>query len=77
VLQIGADADIVLVDLAKRGKFEGARMETKGRETAKLFEGLPYVGAPVMTLVRGRIVMQDGKVVGEAGDGMFIPVKTL
>src|SRR5438132_2061877 len=72
VLQVGSDADVVLVDPHKRGTFSGAQMETKGRETAKLFEGLPYVGAPVMTLVRGRVVMQDGKVTGEAGEGQFI-----
>jgi len=72
VLQVGSDADVVLVDPHKRGTFSGAQMETKGRETAKLFEGLAYVGAPVITLVRGRVVMQDGKVTGEAGEGQFI-----
>jgi dihydroorotase-like cyclic amidohydrolase len=38
-----------------------------------LFDGMAYVGAPVLTLVRGRIVMQDRQVVGAAGGGMFIP----
>jgi allantoinase len=72
VLQVGSDADIVLVDMNRQGKFQGATMETKGHETAKLFEGLAYRGAPVRTLVRGRTVMQAGKVTGEAGDGVFV-----
>ena len=74
VLQVGSDADIVLVDLERRGRFVGAQMQTKGRDTAKLFEGLPYVGAPVMTLVRGRVVMEDGQILAEEGSGQFIAV---
>ena len=37
------------------------------------YAGLDYHGKPVMTVVRGMIVMQDGKVVGEPGRGQFIP----
>jgi allantoinase len=74
VLQVGSDADIVLVDIDQRGKIEAAKMETKGRETAKLFEGIDYVGAPVMTLVRGKVIMERGVIVGVPGDGHFVPV---
>lgn len=74
VLQIGADADIVLVDLKRQGRFHAAQMQTKGRDTMRLFEGMSYMGAPVTTLVRGRVVMQDGEVTGQAGDGLFVAV---
>jgi dihydropyrimidinase/allantoinase len=77
VLQVGSDADIVLVDIDKRGKFEAAKMETKGKETAKLFEGMGYIGAPVMTLVRGKVAMEYGNVVGASGDGQFVPVQNI
>jgi len=69
---VGSDADIVLVDMDRRGKFQGATMETKGHETTKLFEGIAYHGAPVRTMVRGRTVMQDGKVTGGSGDGVYV-----
>jgi len=71
-LQAGADADIVLVDPALEGVFNSATMQTKGRETAKLFEGMRYVGAPVMTLVRGQVVMDHGQITGRPGDGRFV-----
>ncbi len=72
VLLPGADADIVLVDPKREGRFRAETMQTKGRETAKLFEDMSYVGAPVMTLVRGRTVMEEGKIRGEPGEGRFV-----
>ncbi|MBI5876095.1 MAG: amidohydrolase family protein [Chloroflexi bacterium] len=74
ILQVGADADIILIDPQRKGKFDSQTMQTKGRETAKLFEGMPYTGAPVMTLVRGRTMMDDGQITGQPGDGRFLAV---
>ena len=67
VLQPGADADIVLVDLAKRGTIRGEELHSKGRITP--YEGRETVGAPVMTIVNGTVVMRNGEVIGRSGTG--------
>jgi dihydropyrimidinase len=36
------------------------------------YEGIEVVGWPVMTLLRGKVIADDGRVVGEAGDGQFL-----
>jgi dihydroorotase len=66
-IQVGCDADLVLVDLA-------AEQEIRNEDTLGLIGWTPYAGrkvrgVPVRTLVRGRTVFADGKVVGEPGYG--------
>ena len=66
-IQVGSDADLVLVDL-------DAEMEIRDKDTLGLIGWTPYAGrkvrgVPVRTLVRGRTVFADGKVVGEPGKG--------
>jgi dihydroorotase len=68
VIQPGADADIVLVDPTKRGTIRGAELHSE-RSRFTPFEGMETVGAPVVTIVRGRVVMQDGQVLHEPGWG--------
>jgi dihydroorotase len=68
VIQPGADADIAIVDPAARGTIRGAALHSeKSRFTP--FEGMETVGAPVATIVRGRIVMRDGQVLDAPGWG--------
>jgi len=70
VIQVGSDADITIVDMK--------REETIANEAAYTKVGwTPYHdrrvrGVPVYTLVRGRLVMKEGKVVGRPGEGEFI-----
>lgn len=68
VIQPGADADITVVDLAKEGVIHGAELHSL-RSRFTPFEGRRTVGAPVVTIVRGRVVMRDGMVVDAAGWG--------
>jgi dihydroorotase len=67
VLQTGSDADIVLVDMNRRGTISAATLHSIGNATP--FENFPILGAPVRTLVRGRTVGLDGKPVGQPGWG--------
>jgi len=73
VLQIGSDADIVLVDPSLERVVDRRQMATKAREIARMYEGWELVGAPVMTMVRGQVVMRDGKITAEPGTGEWIP----
>jgi len=50
----GADADLTVLDLDRSITVEKDRFESKGRNTP--FEGWKLRGAPVMTIVGGRIV---------------------
>jgi len=69
-IAIGSDADLVLVDPERRAAIRTAEMENKVKLTP--FDGIPCRGWPVLTLVRGRIMMSDGKVVGAPGHGEFL-----
>ncbi|WP_270935621.1 dihydroorotase [Falsiroseomonas oryzae] len=68
VVQPGADADLVVVDAAKRGVIRGAELHSE-RSRFTPFEGMETVGGPVATIVRGRVVMRDGKVLDAPGWG--------
>ncbi len=67
VLAEGADADIVLVDMAKRDVIRAEKLHSIGNATP--FEGFEVIGMPVRTLVRGKTVAQDGRPVGAPGWG--------
>jgi dihydroorotase (multifunctional complex type) len=70
-IQVGSDADVTIVDMQREVVFRHADMLTKSAHTS--WEGMRAKGAPVWTIVRGGIVMRDGKVVGEPGHGRFTP----
>ena len=36
------------------------------------YEGMAVTGWPVMTLLRGKVVAEDGRIVGEKGGGKFL-----
>lgn len=63
----GADADVVLVDMARRGTITASGLHSIGNATP--FEGFETLGLPVRTLVRGVTVAIDGRPVGTPGHG--------
>jgi allantoinase len=69
-IQLGADADLVLVDLDREWTFTQALLETKSGISP--YVGRRFHGAVTRTIVRGRTVFRDGKVEGEPGDGWFV-----
>ena len=66
----GFDADIVLWDPNRKETISQTLMHHGADYTP--FEGLRVTGWPVMTLLRGKVVAEDGKVVGEKTDGRFL-----
>jgi dihydroorotase len=68
VIQPGADADIAVLDLAAEDEIRGADLHSE-RSRFTPFEGIRTVGAPIATIVRGRVVMRDGRVADAAGWG--------
>ncbi|MCF3932951.1 dihydroorotase family protein [Acuticoccus sp. M5D2P5] len=69
-IAVGADADIVVLDLDRRERISAARLHSKGNATP--FEGMETIGLPVLTMVRGRTVMRAGAIVAPPGTGQRV-----
>jgi dihydroorotase len=57
-LRPGAPADITVLDPERRVRIDAAKLYSKSKNTP--FDGWELTGAPVLTLVAGRVVMRDG-----------------
>ena len=60
----GYDADFTIVDLKAERTIDNAWIASKSGWTP--FHGMPVTGWPIMTVIRGRIVMRDGTTVDQA-----------
>lgn len=69
-IQIGSDADFTIVDLQKEQPFTKAMIQSKSGWS--IFEGDTFKGWPVRTIVRGKTVMEDGKITATPGYGEFV-----
>jgi dihydroorotase len=70
-IRIGSDGDLTIVDLAKEGVIRDSELHSKNCVTP--FDGTPTKGAPVATIIRGRIVMREGELLGQPGGRMVRP----
>ncbi len=61
-IALGYDADLTIVDLGARRRIENSWIASRCGWTP--FDGLTVTGWPMATLIRGRIVMRDGVVIG-------------
>jgi dihydropyrimidinase len=68
---IGADADLALWDPTRVVTIRKAMLHDRTDYTP--YEGLEVQGWPVMTIARGEVVWDDGRVVGRPGRGRFVP----
>jgi len=66
-LQPGADADLIIVDLEKRQKVSADLFPSACDYTP--YEGWGLRGWPILTMVRGKVVMEQGKVQEASGWG--------
>jgi len=66
----GADGDVVLVDLRKKGRVEPETFFSKARYSP--FEGMRTIGAVRTTVVGGRMVYDQGQIVSEPGTGQVL-----
>lgn len=68
-LEVGTDADIVIVDMEQEYTFHQADLHSRTKLSP--YDGWKLKGKPVKTILRGRTVAKDGELVGEPG-GKFI-----
>ena len=68
----GSDADIVLIDPSIR---KALSMNDLHIGDYSIWEGWEINGWPVTTILRGKVVVENGQFFGNLGDGQFIPRK--
>jgi dihydroorotase (multifunctional complex type) len=62
-LNIGADADVTIVDMNKEHVIDKKKLHSKSKVSP--FDGWRVKGMPVYTIIRGTVVAKDGEVVGK------------
>jgi dihydroorotase (multifunctional complex type) len=70
-LSVGSDADLVIIDLDKEA--EAPPEPVYSDADYCVFAGRQIKGWPIMSMLRGRIVARNGKVIAETGNGKYIP----
>ncbi len=69
-LEVGKDADIVIVDPLLERKVTASEMHSNIDYT--MYEGKELTGWPVVTISRGEVIVEDGELKAERGRGRFI-----
>ena len=69
-IAVGSDADLVVLDPEHRWIVRGGELETAARMS--LLEGRELIGKPVVTISRGDVVMENGRIVGSPGRGRLV-----
>ena len=70
-IQVGSDADLAIVDMSLEKTVSHELFGTWSDYS--LYSGVSLKGWPVITMLRGRIVVADGKSKVEPGYGQFVP----
>lgn len=68
----GSDADIVLIDPSIAKNLDRSDFHVSDYSP---WEGWPVRGWPVTTILRGRVVVEDGRLLGSTSDGQLVPRK--
>ncbi|NLJ81478.1 MAG: amidohydrolase family protein, partial [Firmicutes bacterium] len=71
-IQVGSDADLVIVDPDKKVTISNDNLHYKISDYS-CFNGYEVTGWPLMTMVRGKVVVENGEMIAEPGWGRYIP----
>ena len=71
-LAAGSDADITILDPSRRGKVTAADLHETDYTP---WEGHDIFAWPVVTLLRGKVMVENGKYLASAGDGQYLKRK--
>jgi dihydroorotase len=66
-ITVGADADLVVVDMKVKKRISNAEVLSKIGWTP--YDGREVQGVPVMTILRGQVIVDNGKVISQPGFG--------
>jgi dihydropyrimidinase len=70
----GSDADIVIFDPAQRWTIQHANQHSRANYT--LYEGQECLGRPVWVMQRGRVLVEDGRLVHRPGQARYLPTQS-
>jgi dihydropyrimidinase len=73
VIQKGSDADLVIFDPKYAHTIRHENQHSGAPYT--LYEGRRCLGKPVLTMQRGKILVEDGEIRGKPGEGKFLSTK--
>ena len=71
ILQVGSDADLVLVDYNETWTIRASELQTKSWQTV-LFDGMQVKGKVKRTILRGSVVYEEGGTFAPPGTGEFL-----
>jgi dihydropyrimidinase len=71
-ISVGSDADLVVVDLDKKVNLSQADSHYSVSNYCP-YEGWEVQGWPVLTMLRGNVIVKDGELVAKPGTGRYIP----
>jgi dihydropyrimidinase len=69
----GSDADLVLIDPNVRKTLSLSDLHADSDYS--IWEGFECQGYPVMTILRGNVIVEDGKLLGRSSDGQWLSRK--
>lgn len=70
VIRVGADADFVVINLGREVTLNHEMAASKAGYSA--YAGQIVTGVPVITVLRGTVIAQDGEVLATPGSGQFL-----
>jgi len=70
IIQIGSDADLVILDMKK--EYIISKDISNSKCGWSIWDGMKVKGAPRYVVLRGEIIAEDGQVIGKPGYGEFI-----
>jgi dihydropyrimidinase len=70
-IRVGSDADLVIFDPDMAWTISKENIHSASGYTP--YEGMQVIGKPIMTYLRGRLIMGDNIYLGRAGHGEFVP----
>lgn len=69
-IRVGSDADLVIIDLNKELEVKHGSFHSSVDWV--LHNGWKFKGMPVLTMVRGQVIVEDGKLVAQPGVGRYL-----
>jgi dihydropyrimidinase len=70
-IQPGSDADLVLIDPALKKTL--ALSDLHADADYSIWEGFACRGYPIMTVLRGKVIVENGRLAGSSSDGRWLP----
>ena len=69
-IEQGKNADLTVIDIKKKFKIDASSFNSKAKYSP--YDGWDVQGSPVKTFVKGTLIMEEQKIIGENGSGSIL-----